>query len=150
MKLMDVGKKQHAFRMRALTLAAHYAVEVPEDTQFLRTDRIFAENVAIGEISLQSLQHDDIGSNEQESLGVVFGNFILLAHRIEVLPCDSQRHDLRLAATRGHLRAVAGEFVILSKPEVGYVLGIPLKQIFASADLLHFPNIDKRLDRFPL
>ena len=74
MKLMDVGKEEHAFGVRPLTLAPHYAVEVPEDTQFLGTDRIFAEDVSVGEISLQPLQHDDVGSNEQESLGVVFGD----------------------------------------------------------------------------
>ena len=52
MKLMDVGEEEHAFRVSTLTLAAHYAVEVPEDAEFFWTDRIFTENISIGEISL--------------------------------------------------------------------------------------------------
>lgn len=77
-KLLDITQEKHAFRVRPLTLAPHHAIEVPEDIEFFRTDRVLAEDSSGGEIGLQALQHDHVRRDQQKGLGVLFGNFILL------------------------------------------------------------------------
>src|SRR6266404_460000 len=59
-KLLDVGQEENAFRMRPLPIAAHYAIEVPEDVEFFWPDGVFAEDFPGGKVSLEAFQHDYI------------------------------------------------------------------------------------------
>ena len=66
-KLLNVGEEQHAFGVGAFAFAPHDTIEVPEDAEFFGPDRIFAEDVAIGEIGFQPLKDDDVGRDYEES-----------------------------------------------------------------------------------
>jgi hypothetical protein len=112
--------------MRALAFAAHDAVEVPEDVEFLGPDRVFAENLSGSEIGLQTFQNDHVRGDQQEGLRIVLGDLVLLPYGIEVLPGDRQRHNLCLAAARGHFCAIAGKAVFWRKMKLFDVLGVAL------------------------
>src|SRR6266853_2232413 len=149
-ELLDISQEENAFGVRALPIPAHYAIEVPEDIEFLWADGVFTEDLPGGKVSLEAFQHDYVWRNQKERFGIVFGNFLLLAACVEVLPRDSQGHHFCLAAAGGHLGAISGEAVIGRQMKVSYILGVAFKQIFAGANLFHFPDIDKRLNRFSL
>jgi hypothetical protein len=62
--------------VRPLALTTHDTIEVPKDAELFGTDGIFPEDVAVSEIGLEAFQDDYVGRDDQESLGVVFRNFV--------------------------------------------------------------------------
>src|SRR5216684_1916701 len=82
-ELLDVSEKEDAFGVRPLPIAAHHAIEVPEDVEFLWPDGVFTEDLPGGKVSLEAFQHDYVWRNQKERFGIVFGNFLLLAACVE-------------------------------------------------------------------
>src|SRR6266852_7107615 len=60
-ELLDVGQEENTFGVRPLPIAAHHAIEVPEDIEFLWPYRVFAEDFPGGKVSLEAFQHDYVG-----------------------------------------------------------------------------------------
>ena len=122
----------------SFAVAAHIAVEIPEDLQFRRNDRVSAKDSATGEVGVETFEDDDVGGNDEGGLGVVVAGF---NNGVEVLPGDGERHDLRLAASGRHLDAVAGEVVVLKEPEVRFFGDVVLQQVLVAAHSGHLEEV---------
>ena len=146
-ELLHVGQIQRAERACPLAFAAHVALEIaPEDFHFRRHDGVGAEDAPAFEICPQALEHDHVRRDQQERLGEVVAR---LRHRVEKLPGDGQRHDFGLAAAGRHLHRVAGEVVVLQKPQIA-ARGERLDEALVPPHLGDLVEINQRLDGFAL
>ena len=141
-QLLDVGQVERAERAGPFALAAHVALKVPEDAQFVGDHRVGAEDAAALEIGPQSLEDDDVRRDQQKRLGEVVA---ALGDGVEVLPGDRQAHHLGLAAAGRHLDAVAGEVVVLEQLQV-LAVRERLDQVLLPADLGDLVELDERFD----
>ena len=145
-QLLNVREVQGSLGAGTLAVAAHITVQVPEDAQFSRDDRIGVKDAPAGKVRTQSFEHDDIRRQQQERSGIVLATF---SDGVEVLPGDRQCHDLGLAATRRHLDGVAGELIELQHVDARHG-GVAFDQVTMTADTFDLEQVDQRFNGLPL
>src|SRR5260370_29276057 len=140
---MSVRQVERSLGTGSVWVVWHVAVEVPEDVQLRRDDRVRPKNTAALKVGAQALEHDDVRRQQEEGPRTVGSPF---RNSVEILPRHRECHGFGLSAPGRHLDGEPWELVVLEHMHAMHVRSKSVQQLPVAGYTRDLGHVHQRLE----